>query len=80
MTALDHANAEGLRFFWYSLHVGGTGQFVASGWADAGFHINADGEPVKDYRGNTVANWSVWELNAENPEHVRQCEEWYRGF
>ncbi len=80
MTAIQHAKAEGLRFFWYSTHVGGTGQFVADSWADAGMRCGDNGMPVADYRGNTVADCSVQELDTENPEHVRQCEEWYRGF
>ncbi len=80
MTAIQHAKADGLRFFWYTLHVGGAGQFVADSWADAGFRIDRHGDPVTDYRGNTVTNAKVEELDENNPEHVRQCEEWYQGF
>lgn len=75
--AFVRAEAEGLSFFWASMHVGHTAQFVGQSWEDGGFRTNDAGEPTKDSRGNTVAKFAAEKLDPENAQHVAQVEEWY---
>lgn len=71
------AEREGLSFFWVWRHVGGSSQFVGQSWEDGGFHTNDDGDPVTDGRGNTIAKFTVEQLDHANPQHVAQVEEWW---
>lgn len=73
----EAATAEGLSYFWAHMHVGHSIAFVAQSWEDGGFHINDEGNPTRDTRGNTVANYSVAQLDSSNRDHVAQVEEWY---
>ncbi len=75
--AIEAAKAEGLSFFWASMHVGGSTQFVGQSWEDGGFRVDADGNPAKDSRGNTVASCRAEAIDPENAQHVAQVEEWY---
>lgn len=73
------AKSEGLSFFKARMHVGHSVKFVAQSWEDGGFHVNDEGEPRRDPQGNTVATFSVEELDQANSEHVSQCEKWFNG-
>ncbi len=75
--AFKAAKREGLSFFWASLHVGGSTQFVGQCWADGGYRTNADGDPISDSNGNTVATFTVEPLDKNNRQHVAQVAEWY---
>jgi hypothetical protein len=76
-TAWKEATREGMRFFWAHMHAGHTVQFVGAEWEEGGFHVNAEGNPVSDVKGNTVAKYSVEDLDEENNEHRFQVEEWW---
>lgn len=73
------AEREGLRFFWAWRHVGGTRQFVGQSWEDGGFHVDDEGNPTCDSRGNSLAKHTVEELDPTNEQHVAQVNEWYHG-
>ena len=79
MTAIREAKAEGLKFFWARMHVGHTIRFIGSSWEDGGFSANENGEPERDAKGNTVAQFRVEELDEGNDEHADQASEWYYG-
>jgi hypothetical protein len=75
--AWDAATAEGLAFFWAHMHVGHTVQFVGQSWEDGGFHTDAESNPTRDSRGNTVAKFTVEPLDAANESHRSQVQEWF---
>lgn len=78
--AWEAAMADGcLWYFWAHMHVGHTIAFVNYGWEEGGFSVDADGFPVRDSRGNTVAKYTVEELDPECAAHVAQVEAWYAG-
>lgn len=73
----EAAAAEGLSYFWAQMHVGHPVAFVGQEWSDGGFNVDDNGEPKTDVNGNTVASFSAETLDASNPAHVKQVEEWY---
>lgn len=75
--SFEAAKKEGLSFFWASMHVGDSVQFVGQSWEEGGFSVDSEGNPVSDVKGNAVAKHSVETLSDANKQHVSQCEEWY---
>ena len=67
----------GCRFFWAHTHVGNSIQFVGQSWEDGGFYTDEDGDPTRDWHGNTVAGFSVDDLDARCESHVEEVTEWY---
>jgi hypothetical protein len=78
--ALTAAHAQGCRVFYASLHVGGgSTEWIANSWEESGYSVNADGEPVSDVRGNTVAKFEVREIDPNNSDDLARVNEWYYG-
>ena len=75
--AFEAAKAEGLCFFWASLHVGHSVQFVGRSWEDGGFSVDDEGNPVRNAKGNKVARFRVETLDDQCDAHVYQANEWY---
>jgi hypothetical protein len=75
--SLQAATVEGMSFFWAHMHVGHSTQFVGQCWEDGGFGTDDEGNPVRDCNGNSVAKFSVEDLDAANAQHVNQVNEWY---
>lgn len=75
--AWEAATAEGLAYFWATMHVGHKIAFVGHSWEEGGFVTNENGVPMRDSRGNTVAAFAVEQLDASNSDHVEQVQEWY---
>jgi hypothetical protein len=73
----EAAIAEGLAYFHAHMHVGHSVSFVAQTWEDGGFTVDDEGNPRRDVKGNTVAQYAVERLDASSPTHVAQVEEWY---
>ena len=77
--SFDFAVAEGLAFFWCSTHAGATKRFVGMTWQDGGMKVDAEGNPTRDFHGNTIASYHTEKLDRENADHRSQCEIWYSG-
>ena len=77
--ALNAARAQGCRVFWTLFHVRGRAEWVGTSWEESGYSVNADGEPVSDSRGNTVAKFEVCEIDPTDSEHLAMVNEWYYG-
>jgi len=76
--AFDAATREGLTYFVARNIFGVIFEFVAPSWEDGGFYVMDNGAN-RDPNGNSLA-WSREEsLDANNPDHVAQCERWYNG-
>ena len=75
--AFDAAQAEGLQYFWYSRHVGGTGDFVGTCWEDGGLIVDDNGNPTCDWKANSIAKYTVEKLDVANRDHCVAVETWY---
>lgn len=47
-------------------------EFVGDSWDDGGWHVNDEGEPISDCRGNTVARFEVREIEERDAELLAQ--------
>jgi hypothetical protein len=45
-------------------------RFVGNTWEDAGFHTDADGDPVRDRRGNTISRFAVAEVDERDSDEL----------
>ena len=66
-----------MQYFWAFTHVGNVTEFVGDSWSDAGFDVDEAGNPTHDANRNTVANWSVSDVDTR--EHHALIRDAYAG-
>lgn len=75
--AWKEAQKEGLTYFRAQMHVGHVISFVGRSWEDGGFFTDESGDPLRDFKGNSVASFKTEALDSTNDAHVHQVSEWY---
>jgi hypothetical protein len=45
-------------------------RFVGNTWEDAGFRTDADGNPIRDIRGNTISQFVVAEIDERDSDQL----------
>ena len=45
-------------------------RFVGNSWEDAGFRTDADGDPIRDVRGNTISRFAVGEIEERDSDQL----------
>jgi hypothetical protein len=48
-------------------------RFVGNTWEDAGFRTDADGNPIRDVRGNTISRFAVAEIDERDSDQLIQA-------
>jgi hypothetical protein len=48
-------------------------RFVGNTWEDAGFRTDADGNPIRDVRGNTISRFVVAEIDERDSDQLIQA-------
>lgn len=75
--AFEAAEKEGLSYFWFHRHIGGSSDFVGTCWEDGAITVDEDGNPKCDWRGNSIAKYSAEKLDVTNKDHLAAVEVWY---
>ncbi len=48
-------------------------RFVGNSWEDAGFRTDAEGNPIRDVRGNTISRFAVAEIDERDSDRLIQA-------
>ena len=59
--------------FFAHMHIGHSTEFVGDSWMDGGFSVDAEGNPTTDHNGNSVANYSVTEVEPDDWQSLRDA-------